>query len=194
MEPAKVDRRVKYTKLMLKDSLIEILESKPIEKITIKEICDRADINRGTFYSHYSDQFDLYDSIVEDFIMKALDILGNFMEPEPHSIYKSATKVYEYVKENYNLAKVLLKGMEVFGFDKYSDKFNEVIHKVYLDEIKKSVGDVRFVDMVYQYVAAANLTLLKYWVNTGMQESPAEMAALALKLTSNGVSAFGIQR
>lgn len=190
MDSGKVDRRVKYTKFALKESLSELLETKPIEKITVKEICEKADINRGTFYSHYSDQFDLYNHVVQEFITKAVEILGNIFESEPHDIYKSATMVYEYVKENSKLAKPLLDGRVIFGFDKYTDIFNDIIHKFYLDEIKRQVPNVHFVDMVYQYIAAANITLIKYWVNTGMQESPEEMASLAMKLTSKGISAF----
>lgn len=57
------DRRVKYTKMILRQSLIEVLKEKPISRLTIKELCERADINRATFYSHYSDQFDLLKQI-----------------------------------------------------------------------------------------------------------------------------------
>ncbi len=190
METGKVDRRVKYTKLMLKDSLIELLETKPIEKITVKEICDKADVNRGTFYSHYADQFDLYGSIVKEFITKVIDILGNVLECGPHDVYKSTVLVYEYAKENCKFVKILVNGRSVFGFDNHTDIFNELVHKVYLDEIKSKVANVRLVDMVYQYVAAANLTLIKYWINTGMKETPQEMAFLAVKLTSRGISGF----
>ena len=58
MQDKKKDRRVKYTKKALKNSLIDSLKEKTIEKITVKELCEKADVNRGTFYSHYSDQFD----------------------------------------------------------------------------------------------------------------------------------------
>lgn len=47
-----MDRRKKYTRMVLKESLMELLKNKPISNITIKEICEEADINRSTFYSH----------------------------------------------------------------------------------------------------------------------------------------------
>ena len=59
MKNNKEDRRVKYTKMVLKESLIDLLSKKDISCITIKQICEEADINRATFYTHYSDQFDL---------------------------------------------------------------------------------------------------------------------------------------
>ncbi len=63
MKNTKDDRRVKYTKMVLKESFIKLLEKKDISQITIKEICEDADINRATFYAHYNDQFDLMHKI-----------------------------------------------------------------------------------------------------------------------------------
>ncbi|MBQ8228960.1 MAG: TetR/AcrR family transcriptional regulator [Clostridia bacterium] len=190
MADKKIDRRVKYTKQALKDSLISALQKKPIEKITVKELCEKADVNRGTFYAHYSDQFDLYNSLVKEFLSEAISMTEGIMDPNEkvHDKIKIASRIFKYVKDNCDLAKVLLNGTSVFGYDKYNDLFNEMVHKVYLDEVKRQVSNDRFVDMVYQFVAVANITLLKYWVNTGMQESEEEMAILAMKLTAKGVS------
>ena len=52
----KESRRVTMTKLLLKTALIELMQEKPFPQITIKELCERADLNRTTFYLHYADQ------------------------------------------------------------------------------------------------------------------------------------------
>ena len=62
----KTDARVKYTKMVLKKALLELMQRKPINKITVKEVCERAELNRATFYAHYSDCFDLLESIEEE--------------------------------------------------------------------------------------------------------------------------------
>ena len=49
------NRRVKMTKKMMKDALLELLETKALEKITVTDICEKADVNRSTFYSYYVD-------------------------------------------------------------------------------------------------------------------------------------------
>ena len=48
----KTDARVKYTKMVLKKALLELMQHKPVNKITVKEICERAELNRATFYAH----------------------------------------------------------------------------------------------------------------------------------------------
>lgn len=190
MQEKKVDRRVKYTKQALKDSLIEVLSVKPIERVTVKELCEMADVNRGTFYSHYSDQYDLYDELIYDLIDRALKVTGPLMEPNQriHDQLKAAVDVFKFVRANADLIRILLENFNIFGSDRYDDMFNKMVHKVYLDDIKRQVPDERYVDMVYQFVIAANVTMIKYWLNTGMKESEEEMAVLAMKLTVKGIS------
>ena len=54
----KENRRVKMTKKLLNDSFLKFLAKKPLSRITIKEICDDADINRSTYYAHFTDPYD----------------------------------------------------------------------------------------------------------------------------------------
>ena len=53
-----MDRRVKYTKKVIKDTFLSLLEKKDISSISVKELCDIADVNRGTFYRYYEDIYD----------------------------------------------------------------------------------------------------------------------------------------
>lgn len=59
----KNNRRMIITKKFLKDYLLELMQTKPISKITIKEICDLSDMSRSTFYLHYHDQSALLEDI-----------------------------------------------------------------------------------------------------------------------------------
>lgn len=61
-------RRVKMTQKLLKDSLIELMERKNIRQISIKEICEQADVSRSTFYTYYGSQYDLLDAIRKEII------------------------------------------------------------------------------------------------------------------------------
>ena len=72
----KTDARVRYTLKMLKDSLLRLLEEKPINKITVKEVCERAELNRATFYLHFSDCFELLESIENDLLRDFETALG----------------------------------------------------------------------------------------------------------------------
>ena len=57
------DRRIRYTKQVIKDSLFALMQHTPVEKITVKELCAAADINRATFYAHYETMIALLEEI-----------------------------------------------------------------------------------------------------------------------------------
>ena len=57
------DRRIRKTRAVLKSSLLSLMKEKSVKHITVKELCDKADINRGTFYLHYTDVFDMLEQI-----------------------------------------------------------------------------------------------------------------------------------
>ncbi len=104
----KTDARVKYTKMVLKKALLELMQHKPVNKITVKEICERAELNRATFYAHYSDCFDLLESIEEE-------LFGQF-ERSMQSYTRSfdiaglVDGLYRIVQENEAVCRVLLFG------------------------------------------------------------------------------------
>lgn len=187
MSSGRLDRRVKYTKMMLKNSIVELLGEKPIEKVTVKEICERADVNRGTFYSHYSDQFDLYNSIVDELLNGIFERLGDILRAGQQSMLKSVTLVYDYIKENSKLVEILLDGRIKYGIDA---RINEIVESIYLHDIKKSAENRTEIDAAYSFIASANLGIIKYWLSSGMKMSVEEMAALSIKLSYNGISAL----
>ncbi|MBO4470699.1 MAG: TetR/AcrR family transcriptional regulator, partial [Clostridia bacterium] len=64
----KEDRRVTMTKRMLKEALTEMLREVDIYHVSIRELCQRADINRTTFYKYYGSQFDLLADMENDLV------------------------------------------------------------------------------------------------------------------------------
>lgn len=99
-----LDGRTRYTKKLLKRALLALLAEKPIAKIKVNELCEKAGINRATFYRHFSCCEDLLDCIKQDFLndfIKSLDI-EDWTEPDAiiHAVFKS-------IDENKDLCDVL---------------------------------------------------------------------------------------
>ena len=101
----KSDARVRYTKRVLKESFLSLLCKKPINKITVKEVCERAELNRATFYSHYSDCFDLLEKIEQE-ILKAFKEALCLIEGFDVSALISA--IYKIVEQHENACRVLI--------------------------------------------------------------------------------------
>ena len=60
------DRRARYTKMVIHDAFFELLESEGFDKMSVTDICKRADVNRGTFYLHYEDKYALLDELIDE--------------------------------------------------------------------------------------------------------------------------------
>lgn len=182
----KIDRRVRYTKMMLKSSIAELLNEKPLEKITVKEICEKADINRGTFYSHYTDQYDLYNSIVDELLDGIFDRLGDFMTTDGSALVEAITNVYDYLKDNAETIRTLLHNGVEYSVE---NRIRNVIKSIYLEKINKSV-DIDLINAAYSYMASGAISLIRYWLNSNMNKSSKEMAEFSLQLASNGLSSL----
>ena len=71
----KTDARVKYTRMVIQQTFLELLQKKPISKITVTEICEIAGINRATFYKHYMDPYDLLEQFENEAIQGLLSMM-----------------------------------------------------------------------------------------------------------------------
>jgi len=112
----KEDRRIRKTKQALQKGLAELLTEKQIQKITIKELTERVDVHRGTFYVHYEDIYDLYHSIETRVISEIEDLLS---KDYPFG-YKGLTLFYEllfsYLLEHKEICRSLFEGHVNYTF------------------------------------------------------------------------------
>ena len=99
MEKPNVNRKVKYTKAVIKESLFELLETKPLQQVTVKKLCELADINRGTFYTHYSDIFDLVEHLEAELAEKSKQML-DFSDLQNLDWHDMFVDVFTHIKTN----------------------------------------------------------------------------------------------
>lgn len=99
------DRRTAYSKRMIRESLYELIKEKPLDKISVTEICQKADVNRSTFYAYYTDIYDLHQKIIKEFFEMHREILNKskkILETKPNIFTLSVDDYYEiayiYVK------------------------------------------------------------------------------------------------
>lgn len=104
---SKTDARVRYTRRVIKESFLALLHEKPINKITVKEVCEAAEINRATFYSHYSDCFALMESIEQELLDAFAQSLGRIGVFNVSSLVEA---IYEMVDQHTDACRVLIFG------------------------------------------------------------------------------------
>lgn len=183
------DRRVKYTKMVLRESLIELLKEKPISRLTIKELCQRADINRATFYSHYADQYDLLKQIESKFIADINSYLDHFVvEAGETNMVQILSKIFEYIAQNSELCHVLLGNNCNIDFQTYIMKI--VSERVVFQWQKKTKVDEATAEYIYIFVATGSIGVIRKWLQDANPISPLRMAEFVSHLVYKGAEKY----
>lgn len=177
----KTDRRVKYSKMVLKNSFIKLLKEKPIAKITIKEICALADVNRATFYAHYTDAYDLLHQIESDLIDDIKDYLASYdLDTFDSTTAEMLEKILEYIKANAELVDLLLNAGNDISFEQ-----DIIMILARLDLLPKALGKgMSREDAEYAFLFFANgcIGVIKQWLKDGMTKSTHATALLIYDL------------
>lgn len=189
MAKSTLDRRTKYTKMVLQNSLFELLKQKSIDKITVTDICHLADINRGTFYYYYTDVFDLLNQIENELYENFLVYFNQYLESSDRNTYLLMIKLFEYLKQEKKIFKIF--------FSQNGDK--DFIKRVYLTaytsvieewKSQKTNLDPQQLDKIFLFVANGSISLIQNWFDTGLKESPEELASFINNLCEFGYHHF----
>ena len=77
----KMDRRTRYTRQLIRETLLELMREKEFGRITVTEVCKRAELNRGTFYLHYQDLRDVLDDVLTELMSETTCALDHVLCP-----------------------------------------------------------------------------------------------------------------
>lgn len=184
MSETKIDRRILRTKRMIRDALAKLMVEKGFDELTVIDIIELADINRGTFYLHYRDKYDLLEKceaeIIEDIKKVRSDMLKNkeyrfnmstSEEPSPYMI-----KLLDCVKEHAEFMQILLgpKGDPAFQV-KLKEEMRANMEK-HIQEHAKSIPELVPLNYLSALAISAQLGIIQHWLDTGMKESSWEVA------------------
>lgn len=174
-----MDRRVEKTERAFTEALFYFLEQKELNKITVKELCEYADMNRGTFYLHYYDIYDLMDK-TED---KMIDMIFDDPSEVSDSIPRNVLKTFECIKKHKDKYKILFTSRNMNDFT------NKLCKKIMLVSKQKLTGtlpgvDEKVTDNIALFYVGGAIALLYGWVvENGCSTSPMELFKAASYLS-----------
>ena len=181
----KEDRRVRRTKKLLTQALTQLLQEKQINEITVKELTDLADMNRGTFYLYYKDIFDMLEKI-EDGLFEALEEIVFLHE---HDDVSQQTKpilldLFRFIEDNQEMCRVLLSP---HGDMNFLHRLNEVVREKCLQmwPNKEDKNDATF-EYHYSFVVYGCVGVFRAWLNSECQEPAEKMAEMADAMIRRG--------
>lgn len=153
------DKRIKRTKKLLRQALQELMQEKAFQDITVTDLVERADINRGTFYVHYRDVYDLRERIenqmIEDF---RVIIAAHMPSCTGRSLRPMLERAAEYVEQHRDIVSSLLS---TSGTHSFEAKMTAVI-----EEARAAVAPVRGLRQEYdaRFVSAGMMSVMEKWL------------------------------
>lgn len=170
------NQRVQLTKRLLKDSLIELLRETSIYKISIRELCERAGLNRTTFYKYYGSQFDLLKEMEADL----LEHVQQALKQAPRFKAQTIAQICAYLEDNLSLCRLLINNnvdpefpQRLFRTPVVQDELNRMLEARYSGE------RLEYAICFFTYGC---FHLIRQWINKDVHEPPEEIAELMMSL------------
>ena len=178
----KVDRRVRKTKAQLRAGLARLMQKKSIKEITVKELVDEVDINRSTFYLHYSDIYQLLEEIFLTEAQKSVEKM------EVGQSWEEGLKTgLCFVKENKKLIYHVYNSLHRETIERYLYSVSLDFAGKFIDNVSKTLklsvsdDDKKFIASFYKY---AIVGIVLDWLEGGMKNDPDELIERMSKLLS----------
>ena len=187
-----VDRRVRKTRRQLRECLITLLKEKKVQDITVRELTDMADLNRGTFYLHYKDVFDLLEKteaeLQEDFNQLVCKHDAVDLKQRPSVIFND---IYSLVYDNADLIEILLGENGDLNFvNRLKQLIREKCLKDWMEVFRS--GNAAAFDAFFSFIVSGCIGLVQYWLQTGLKETPEQMAKLTEHIITKGIGVLEI--
>jgi AcrR family transcriptional regulator len=184
------DLMIERTRQLIKDTLLLLLEEKSFFNVTVSDLTQKAKINRGTFYLHYQDKYDLIDQVESELMcglersmqrLNSQDMLKCYMENTP---YIPLVQVFQYLKQNGHILKRLLGSN---GDPAFSLKMKSFLKDSFFADLIESFEDPSIpVDYFSSYAVSAYLGIIENWLSNELSQSPEEMAMIYVKIKMYG--------
>ena len=185
----KKDRRIGKTKKSIRDAIISLLEEKDISQITVKELAERANINRKTFYMHYTSIKEVFNEIEDEFIEKLLGILNkhNFTQAQLDH-YAFFSSLSSLINEDFDFYQKLAR---VNSYDFLFVKIKQILKDKIVEELSEKLNaNHEMLNLYAEFGASGIISMYNEWFNMDSNISLEDLAKAAGNLVFNGINSI----
>lgn len=179
------DLRTRYTRQVITDAFLQLLRQKPVERITVKEVCALAQINRSTFYRQYKDCFDLMEQLEQ----RGLELLEELLQAtQAQGTAATMTSLLCALRDNDSLLGIMARQNqdERFLYAMVGRCFRYMNTR---QENMATAANETQQNMRNAFLAAGVGGIIQYWLRSGMQTEPRQVAAVITALCEGAAMA-----
>lgn len=165
------DRRVEYTKKAIETALIELLQHSDLMTITVKKLCEKAGINRSTFYIYYRNTSEVLEAMEQEMIA----IIDNFIQTQLVDNHNQPLTMYDYYVRFFNYIKRYPKRSIILINSSVSEKFERDLARL-ANQISSLQGN-ELSNFQVTYIIFGTLAAVKMWFKEDMQTPVEQLSA-----------------
>lgn len=174
------NHRIALTKELVHRALIRLLKTRQLHKISIRELCEVAGINRTTFYNHYGSQYDVLAEIRDWYLRDIARTLEHTDMRDQKSVLERVTLVFTYMEENLEVSRLLIQNnidetfaQRLFSLPKIEEMLAEVLPGALSEEACRDI---------VSFAIYGSYKLVIDWIGAEDRRSPEALAAGILRL------------
>jgi AcrR family transcriptional regulator len=182
------EMKVAKTRELLRTTLLDLIEEKGFDSISVRDITLKAGLNRGTFYLHYRDKHDLIEKTQNE-LLKGLHEKLKQLKPSEFDKYYSKDMMYPpilqlfyYLMENKRFIKIMISSN---GDPAFPKKMKEYIKESFYEKLNM-IKDQNIIDIRHEYttafISSAFVGLIEQWIEKDEQNTPEEMALMHMRM------------
>lgn len=182
-----MDRRVKYTRQVLRQSLLELMKELPVGRITVTSLCGRADVNRNTFYVHYGSPMDVLAEIEDALILDIQQSLECLLEVDNE--HAMLVEILRTIERNGELCRVLFSETGDAGF---LSRILAIAHDRSMAAWRKAKPrlEPEQMEMLYAFFSHGSAAVIRRWVTQDEHLTAPELADFLQQLIGKGFRSF----
>lgn len=183
------DRRIGKTQKSIRDALVNLLAEKDVSEITIKELAERANINRKTFYMHYTNIDDIFDKIENEIIEKLLLIFEKYeFFQAQFDGYTFFTTLNNVIAEDYEFYKKLV---HTNSYNRFFIKVKKILKDTLIEKFHKKLEiNKDMLNLYAEFTASGLMSMYVEWFNMNSILSLEDLARVGSNIAFNGINSI----
>lgn len=188
---AKLDARIKRSRQLLREALISLIAEKGYERLTVRDITERATVNRSTFYKHYRDKEDLLRQTGREVFEQLVSCFeGHEQTSQEEDSRQTLVRMFEHFTQHCDFYRVMLSERGFPHFQFYLEKVMRSALSKFKDILlPQGEREVPF-DFFLHYVSAAYTGMVAWWLRNDMKYSTKYMATQLMSLMRSTAQAL----
>ncbi|SOC41675.1 TetR/AcrR family transcriptional regulator [Salinicoccus kekensis] len=178
--------QTEVTRSNLMEAFWELYKEKPLAKMTVREITDRAGYNRGTFYAYFADVYEIQKVFKKSLIPEKDMIIGHLrhLDKDDAGVFESFDKTNAYIRANWEKIAVMI-GPE--GDPSFVYEFRSEIRKIimgYVEEI--GIREPEKFEYIIEYQISAHISVFQLWIERCGEPDEKKLAAMMEEVSNKG--------